>query len=649
LNENIIELELPQVLQDAKIVTEFMFEINTKNFVLELNQIYDDSRLIFHYNKNWSIIKRDLRKEAKAKGVQEQHIKLLLDALDYNYNTITITQEGYCSDIEGIQDIEQKETTRNDKKSENDKKTYTINKYSQGIALAESILIDNKPFFIQIIDGKRVLSPKIPLSDIIIEPPVRTDYLSKEYSFQSEEEVNHFIELAKKETLDSLYDKVKSIWKKYVDIDEDFINICTADTIFSHFQDRLGMTHYLWIVGDNNTGKSNVLLVFSYLGYRAIYDTSITPANIYNFGSQLEEGQCIIIEDEVGDIDDQIEKKKMYQVSYRSGTKVTRMYENNNSGNNKRKSSRQQAFFMFCFKVFASEKMPDKIKSKGFLERLIPLRSLPGEPQFDISEVVNDAGDEQFKELYQELIDIRKLLLSYRLLYYNDLFPNIKLNIKNRYKQITKPLIRLFQNTKAVNEIIKSLSKYLIEKNQKKMDSFDSILLTLVIDLVAKHGTILYNEQIWQELKQKYPSGKIEERPYSWYIEENGIVSKTKITNTCETKFGAKEHKDKEKGRGLIFNQAILNKLSANYSIIEGIKIIPEDKDKDREKEELSKKTGDTYDTGDTFREDIEQNSYNNSIEEHSKTVEFMNNHDEYTLEIDSSGIKTSENNDKKK
>ena len=78
-----------------------------------------------------------------------------------------------------------------------------------------------------------------------------------------------------------------------------------------------------------------------------------------------------------------------------------------------------------------------------------------------------------------------------------------KLNIKNRYKQLTKPLIRLFQNTNAVNEIIKSLSKYLIEKNQKKIDSFDSSLLTLVIDLVAENGTILYNERIWEELKTK--------------------------------------------------------------------------------------------------------------------------------------------------
>ena len=158
MNDNIIELELPQPLQDAKIVKEFMFEINTKNFVLELNHVYGNTRIIFHYNKNWTIIKRDLRKEANAKDVQEQHIKLLLAALDANYNTITMAQANYEQQDDynnDQQEKEQKESTRGNKKKE-EKKTYTINKYSQGIPLAESILIDNKPFFIQIIDGKRV-------------------------------------------------------------------------------------------------------------------------------------------------------------------------------------------------------------------------------------------------------------------------------------------------------------------------------------------------------------------------------------------------------------------------------------------------------------------------------------------------------------
>ena len=131
--------------------------------------------------------------------------------------------------------------------------------------------------------------------------------------------------------------------------------------------------------------------------------------------------------------------------------------------------------------------MQDKTKSKGFLERIIRLKSVSGDPQYDISEVVNDAGDEQFKKLYEELMNTRKLLLMYRLLHHNDAIPNVKLNLKNRYKQLTKPLIRLFQNSESLDKIIKSLSKYLIEKNEEKINSLDSGLLFLIIDLVAKH------------------------------------------------------------------------------------------------------------------------------------------------------------------
>ena len=71
-------------------------------------------------------------------------------------------------------------------------------------------------------------------------------------------------------------------------------------------------------------------------------------------------------------------------------------------------------------------------------------------------------------------------------------------------------------------------------------------------------------------------------KPYSWYIEGYGSVSKNSITKICETKFGAKPYRDSEKGRGLIFNQKILNKLIVNYSIIEGIKIIKEEREREK-------------------------------------------------------------------
>ena len=611
----IISLEIPQKLQDLHIVADFTFEANTtNNFVLELNHVYNNIRIIFHYSKNWNRCKQNFKDAINEKDeIQDpKHIKLLLDALDANYNTITMTQANYDKQEDNTKDQQeqvQKESTRgtgNKEEEKDDKKIYhTINKYSQGIPLVESILINNTPYFIQINEDKEgnkapVLYKKIELSDINLVPPERTEYLSKEYSFASFEEVQYFIDLAKQETLDSLFQQVKTILQKYIDIDDDFINILAADIIFTYFQDRLRMTHYLLIVGDNNTGKSNILLVFSFLAYRSILDTAITPANVYNYGSQLEDGQFTLIEDEIDDIDFQDEKKKLYKVSYRGGTKVTRMYDSNNSGpaNNKRKSSRQQGFFLFCFKMFASEKMPDKVKSKGFLERIIPLKAIPGDPQYDISEVVDESGDEKLNRLYEELMNTRKLLLMYRLLHYNEAIPDIKLNIKNRYKQLTKPVLRLFQNTESVNQITQSLSKYLIEKNEEKINSLDSALLFLLLDLVGQKGTILYNNEIWDKVKEKYPGNEIEGKSYSYFSEEfNTTISKTKIHIICTTKFDAKDHKDEIKGRGLIFNPKKLNKLADNYSIINGLQIIPS-----------SSFLPDTSDTSDTFTDNVDTN-----------------------------------------
>jgi hypothetical protein len=226
------------------------------------------------------------------------------------------------------------------------------------------------------------------------------------------------------------------------------------------------MTHYLLFVGDNDTGKSNVLSVFHFLGYRPIFDTSITAANIYNFLESLEEGQGIILEDEIDNIDEQEEKKRIYKAGYKKGTKVSRIYE---LSNNKKKSN-QQGFYTFGFKAFSAEKQPSLQKSKGFIERLLTLKCSPGNPQYDISEVHNEAGDELHRELLNELLDIRKLIFIYRLLHHNHSYPDLKLTVTNRDKQLSKPLIRLFQNTKVVDEIIESI--ILFSRKERKESKF---------------------------------------------------------------------------------------------------------------------------------------------------------------------------------
>ena len=393
---------------------------------------------------------------------------------------------------------------------------------------------------------------------------------------------------AKKETLETIYNKVKSKWRKFIDADENFIILCSVDTVFTYFQDRIGMTHYLLFVGDNDTGKSNVLLVFYYLGYRPLFDTSITPANIYNFLNSLEEGQGIILEDEIDNIEEQDEKMRDYKVGYKTGTKISRMYDT--SSNNVKT---QKGYYTYCFKAFSAEKQARTSKSKGFVERLFTLKCSPGNPLYDISEVVNDAGDDNYKKLLKELNDLRKELLVFRLLHHEHPFPDVKLSIKNRDKQLTKPVIRLFQNTKVIDEVIGSLSKYLAEKKEKKVNTFDARLFAIVIELVARIGYSITNEKLWEEILEQNPGKPIPNKPQSYDTEEFGLISKTKVSSTCEDKFDAKKSHDGQQ-RILRFNKETLTKLSINYSLFDKIEIL---------------KDANTSNTFNTFWEYVEDNS----------------------------------------
>jgi hypothetical protein len=152
---------------------------------------------------------------------------------------------------------------------------------------AEAVLINGLPKFLIANNGtgeiSAVGSNTLPNESKIAKPLPLESYINKPYTFKSELELQTIIEEAKNHTLDSLYRLVKGIWKKYIDADNFHISICSADTIFKYFQDKAGMTHYLFFVGVPGSGKSNNLEVFNFLGYRNMTSAGITPATFYRF------------------------------------------------------------------------------------------------------------------------------------------------------------------------------------------------------------------------------------------------------------------------------------------------------------------------------------------------------------------------------
>jgi len=159
---------------------------------------------------------------------------------------------------------------------ENDNKTSYVQKHHDEDLLAEAIIIGRKPYFA--IAAPKVGNPEqvsITLQESIqidetttINPLELASYINKPYTFKSQQEFDELVVNTRGKTLDSLYRKVKSTWNKYVDADDFHISICGGDTIFTYFQDKIGLTHYLFFVGGNNSGKSNNLTLLHFLAYR---------------------------------------------------------------------------------------------------------------------------------------------------------------------------------------------------------------------------------------------------------------------------------------------------------------------------------------------------------------------------------------------
>ncbi|MGH9982634.1 MAG: hypothetical protein ACRD8W_01610, partial [Nitrososphaeraceae archaeon] len=446
------------------------------------------------------------------------------------------------------------------------KKCEQVQKYSNDDLLAEAIIIAGKPHFAVVSpDGIRLVE-EIPSNNsrkTILRPLDLDSYINKPYTFKSQEEFKDYIERARKESLDSLYQQVKSIWKKYIDADDFHISLCAADTIFTYYQDVIGMTHYLFFVGDNDSGKSNNLVVLHFLAYRNMMSVGMSVANIYQFLGGRDEGVGTVCEDEADNVEDDHDKMQIAKSGYTKGYPVTKIVITPYG-------RIQIKYNSFCFKAYAAEKSPDLMKAKGLIQRIIKLACTAGLPNYDILEVTNPAGDEKLQTLLNELLDVRNVLFCHRLLHHDDTIPDIKLNLTNRENQLFKPLLKLFQGTKTFEELLLVLSKYVNERRENKIDSYHAYLYNLVRRLLDKENTNeIPSNTIWSEIKDELEGGCITSHPLSYDTADFGVLSQKGVTETLIDVFGANPSKGHAGGRKLIFNRQKLDRLKNVYYIKE--------------------------------------------------------------------------------
>ena len=116
---------------------------------------------------------------------------------------------------------------------------------------------------------------------------------------------------------------------------------------------------------------------------------------------------------------------------------------------------------------------------------------MPGGVKHSIKDVVTDTINKspELSELYNELLDFRKLMLCYRLINYTRPLPDIETNLINRNMELTKPTLQLFYGTECFEEIKDALEIFINQRMQGKSNSIEASLYRIVKLFIDEFNT----------------------------------------------------------------------------------------------------------------------------------------------------------------
>jgi hypothetical protein len=223
------------------------------------------------------------------------------------------------------------------------------------------------------------------------------------------------------------------------------------------------------------------------------------------------------------------------------------------------------------------------LKAKGLNQRLVELQCFNGDPTEDIAEVQTPGGDERLSQLSEELEQLRNLLLAYRLLHFSERIPDVKLNIKGREKQLFKPIVRVFQGTKTLDELLPVITNYVKQKREANDATFFAFLYTTAVNMIGElKTTTIPSTDFWNRIVKDLEGTEVPGRNLSVETTEFGTISQKEVTQTLEHVFGAKS---KKVGgiKKIHFNSPKLQRLGKVYNLSIEVEIVNNSKQDDQD------------------------------------------------------------------
>jgi hypothetical protein len=313
-DDSIFDFEVHDELKEKGIVTRYFLDSRTANIIIDLNHEYKKKKVNICVKNYPNVEKlRDALKKflIKEKGIEKNHARLLAEVIDNNADLI---DNGYYAYNNNKNKDQQKANSHNgngndkgNNRGQDKKHEFTTFKYSNNskIDLHEAVIFAGRPSFLYYDSNTCIIKYADAIDDgtRIISPCHKESYPYSPYEFKDMDEVNYYVNRARKENIDSLHSQAKQIALDYCDQKDEKVELLAIDIVSSYFQDKLPTTHYDIVLGGNGSGKSSYSGTFTAVGYRVVNLTNPNAANINRILGPLEIGQCTIVSDETGAID----------------------------------------------------------------------------------------------------------------------------------------------------------------------------------------------------------------------------------------------------------------------------------------------------------------------------------------------------------
>jgi hypothetical protein len=160
------------------------------------------------------------------------------------------------------------------------------------------------------------------------------------------------------------------------------------------------------------------------------------------------------------------------------------------------------------------------------------------------------------------------------LLHFYKKIPDVKLNIRNREKQLFKPVLKVFQNTRTFDELLPVISKYVNQKRQSNANTLHASLYRLINDVIKTQNTYsLDSGMMWNIVKNTLQGKDIPYKPQSYDTVEFGTISQKGIIESLQQVFDAKPGKRHPGIKTLTFDKDKLQRLSKVYDLSKQVSV----------------------------------------------------------------------------